>query len=162
MSGFNVSTTTRFEGQWLFTAHIEPPLYPGLSIRYRGRTYQIADDCTLKVKFSATESADAHAVTHALSSLIDRKCAEIKAKVLAKVQDNSEALYNALTLALYSLERACEGGFTNEYALQHGAKLLLSLGDKARAPLISKSESRVRKHLAEQSKRLATATPSAT
>jgi hypothetical protein len=112
MSCFLTSTTTRVDGEWLFTAHVRTPLYAGARIRFQERWYPVAEDLTVKVKFSAKDSLDAQEVSRRIGNQIDAAGATIR----EGRQASSIALHAALTKTIGALDRACESGFLGQVA----------------------------------------------
>lgn len=136
------STIVRFEGDWLYTGHTDAPLYPGLSIRFRGRTYQIADDRSLKVKFTAASVEAARSTGHTISGLLNKKSAELRAAILVNAAQASEQMHDVLANAARALDEACDEGFVNEGVVQQCAELLVAMGNRSYTALLSKSRSR--------------------
>lgn len=136
------STISRFEGDWLYTVHTDAPLYPGLSIRFKGRSYQIADDRTLKVRFAAASAEAARDTGRVISGVLNTKCAQLRAGILANAAQSSEQMHDALAYAANALDEACDEGFGNEGAVAKCAELLVSMGNLSFKTLVSKSRSR--------------------
>jgi hypothetical protein len=112
MSCFLTSTTTRVDGEWLFTAHVRAPLYAGARIRFQERWYPVGEDLTVKVKFAAKDSFDAREVSREIGNQIDAAGATIR----EGRQASSIALHAALTKTIGALDRACESGFLGQVA----------------------------------------------
>lgn len=137
------STISRFEGDWMYTVHTDAPLYPGLSIRFKGRSYQIADDRTLKVRFTAASAEEARDMGRKISWLLNTKSAQLRAGILANAEQSSEKMHDALVHAANALDEACDEGFGNEWIVQECAKLLVAMGNLSFKALVSKSQSRL-------------------
>ncbi|WP_157649606.1 hypothetical protein [Burkholderia ubonensis] len=106
------STTSRIKGGWLFTGHVRSPLHPGVRYIFRGQTFLIADDLSLKVRFPAQDHEEARDISREIA----RELNSLGEPIARSRRDTVANLSTVLRRCDSAVIRACEASFLGHMA----------------------------------------------